>query len=44
MLYNPYLLRKYRAYINVELSETVYAIKYIFKYVYKGLDRATAAL
>jgi len=38
--YNPYLIRRYKAYINVEIYITVQAIKYIHKYVYKGRDRA----
>jgi hypothetical protein len=39
--YNPYLIRRYKAYINVEICTTVQAIKYIHKYVYKGRDKAT---
>jgi hypothetical protein len=42
--YNPYLLRKYEAHINVELCATVQSILYIFKYVTKGSDRTTAHL
>ena len=36
--YNPYLLLKFNAHINVEICSTVSAVKY--KYVYKGNDRA----
>ena len=39
--YNPYLIRRYKAHINVEVCTTVQAVKYIHKYVYKGRDRAT---
>jgi hypothetical protein len=39
--YNPYLIRRYKAHINVEVCITVQAVKYIHKYVYKGRDRAT---
>ena len=39
--YNPYLSRKYRAHINVEVYASVRAVKYIHKYIYKGGDRAT---
>ena len=38
--YNPYLLLKYNAHINVEICSTVMAVKYLYKYVYKGHDRA----
>jgi hypothetical protein len=38
--YNPYLIRRYKAHINVEVCITVQAIKYIHKYVYKGRDKA----
>ena len=36
--YNPYLLMKYDAHVNVEVCATVKSIKYLFKYVYKGHD------
>jgi hypothetical protein len=39
--YNPCLIRRYKAHINVEICTTVQAIKYIYKYVYKGRDKAT---
>jgi hypothetical protein len=38
--YNPWLLRKYNAYINLEACMNVKSIKYIFKYIYKGHDSA----
>ena len=38
--YNPYLLLKYDAHINVEACTTVSSVKYLYKYVYKGPDRA----
>jgi len=41
--YNPYLLLRFRCHINVEVCATIKACKYIFKYVYKGHDRAMAA-
>jgi hypothetical protein len=41
VLYNPYLIRRYKAHINVEVCITIQAIKYIYKYVYKGRDKAT---
>jgi len=42
--YNPYLSKRYNAHINVEICSTVRAFKYLYKYVYKGGDRATVAL
>jgi hypothetical protein len=38
--YNPYLLLKYDCHINVEICTSVKSIKYLYKYVYKGHDRA----
>ncbi|XP_027173989.1 uncharacterized protein LOC113773551 [Coffea eugenioides] len=34
--YNPYLLAKYDCHINVEVCSTIEAVKYIYKYIYKG--------
>jgi hypothetical protein len=42
--HNPYLCKKYKAHINVEICGTIRAIRYIHKYVYKGSDRATIEL
>ncbi len=33
---NHYLTTKYNAHINVEVCSSVQAVKYIYKYVYKG--------
>ncbi|XP_077174871.1 uncharacterized protein LOC143828370 [Paroedura picta] len=38
--YNPYLLLRYNCHINVEVCASVKSVKYIFKYIYKGYDRA----
>ena len=38
--YNPLLSRKYDAHINVEVVSSVKAVKYLYKYSYKGHDRA----
>src|SRR5436190_24363760 len=39
--YNIKLVEKYNAHINVEICNSLLAIKYLYKYVYKGHDRAT---
>jgi hypothetical protein len=38
--YNMHLLKKYNAHINIEWCSKSNMIKYIFKYVMKGIDRA----
>ncbi len=42
--HNVYLSTKYDAHINVEVYNNIRAIKYIFKYVYKGHDHATVEI
>jgi hypothetical protein len=41
VLHNVYLSTKYDAHINVEVCNNIRAVKYLFKYIYKGHDRAT---
>ena len=40
--YNPYLSKKYHCHINVEYCGTIKAVKYLYKYSYKGHGRASA--
>ncbi|EOD52732.1 putative atp-dependent dna helicase pif1 protein [Neofusicoccum parvum UCRNP2] len=42
--YNPFLLLRYRCHCNVEICSSIKAYKYMFKYIYKGPDKATAEL
>ena len=44
MPHNLYLSTKYNAHINVEICNTIGAVKYLFKYVYKGSDKVTFSL
>jgi hypothetical protein len=39
--HNVYLLTKYNVHINVEVCNNIRAVKYPFKYIYKGHDRVT---
>lgn len=38
--YNPVLLEKFNCHINAEVVSSVKAVKYIYKYAYKGHDKA----
>jgi hypothetical protein len=38
--YNPYLLKYFNCHINVEACGSIKAMKYLFKYIYKGHDMA----
>ncbi len=42
--HNVYLSIKYDAHINVEVCNNIHAVKYLFKYVYKGHDCATVEI
>ncbi len=42
--FNFHLATKYHMHINVEICSSISTIKYLYKYVYKGPDRATAVV
>ncbi|CAN6972622.1 unnamed protein product [Brassica rapa subsp. trilocularis] len=42
--HNIKLVKKYEAHINVEWCNRTSAVKYLFKYITKGVDRATAVI
>ena len=44
VLYNSQLTCKYSIYINIEVCASVSTIKYIYKYIYKGVDYMTLKL
>ncbi|XP_071681794.1 uncharacterized protein [Lolium perenne] len=39
--YNPYLLRMFNCHINVEVCSSIKAVKYLYKYIYKGHDQTS---
>ena len=44
MPYNPYLSRLMQCHLNVEFCGSVRSVKYLYKYTYKGHDRATVEI
>ncbi|GBM82186.1 hypothetical protein AVEN_179500-1 [Araneus ventricosus] len=42
--YNPWLLKKFNAHINVEVCASVKSVKYLYKYVYKGNGAASVKI
>ena len=38
--YSPELLLKFNSHINVEIVSSVKVVKYLYKYLFKGFDRA----
>jgi len=42
--YNPALLMRYNCHINVEICCSIKSVKYLYKYIYKGHDRASFSL
>jgi hypothetical protein len=42
--YIPYLCKKFNGHINIEASISIYGVKYLFKYIYKGHDRVMVVI
>jgi hypothetical protein len=42
--YNPSLIMKYQTHVNIEFCNKSNCIKYLFKYITKGVDRVTTSL
>ncbi|XP_074299256.1 uncharacterized protein LOC141630318 [Silene latifolia] len=42
--YNPYLLALFDCHLKVEVCSTMHAMKYLYKYIYKGHDRVSFSL
>jgi hypothetical protein len=42
--YNSWLLFKYKTHINVEICSTVKSIKYMYKYIFKDVDRVVFSI
>jgi hypothetical protein len=42
--YNLHLETKYHAHINMEICSSIFVVKYLYKYVYKGPDHAIAVV
>ncbi|XP_073362179.1 uncharacterized protein [Aegilops tauschii subsp. strangulata] len=42
--YTPYLLRMFNCHINVEVCSSIKAVKYLYKYIYKGHDKASFSI
>jgi len=42
--YNTRLVEKYNAHINIEICNSILAVKYLYLYMYKGYDRATVMI
>ncbi|XP_074314477.1 uncharacterized protein LOC141649693 [Silene latifolia] len=42
--YNPFLLARFDCHLNVEVCSMIKAVKYLYKYVYKGHDQISIAL
>lgn len=38
--YNPYFLMRYECHLNFEIAASIHSVKYLYKYVMKGHDRA----
>ncbi|XGW04773.1 hypothetical protein V3C99_015724, partial [Haemonchus contortus] len=42
--FNPYILLKYDCHVNLEICGMISAVKYLYKYIYKGPDHARISI
>lgn len=42
--YNPFLLMKYQSHLNIEIVSNFASVRYLYKYVTKGFDKAKVKL
>jgi hypothetical protein len=42
--HNPYLTKMFNAHINVEVFANIWSVKYLFKYIFKGLNRVATVI
>jgi len=42
--HNPYLSQTFNCHINVEIATSISAVKYLYKYIYKGHDRTAISI
>ena len=42
--FNPWLIMQLKCHVNVEICSSIKSIKYVLKYVHKGVDQATVQL
>jgi hypothetical protein len=42
--HNPYLTKMFNAHITIEVSVDIWSVKYLLKYIYKGLNHVAVVI